>query len=115
MKKLDGVWEISKAILDGRTLPPEAVKPLILTIGNSQYQVGVVDKGNLLFGGSGEVDVVGVEGPNAGKTIKAIYAIKPDLSEATICYNLSGGERPTIFLSEKGSGYFLVTYIKKNK
>ena len=58
------------------------------------------------------MDVRGRAGPNAGKTIPAIFKVQGDT--LTICYDLSGKARPTDFRSEAGTQLFLVRYTRSS-
>jgi uncharacterized protein (TIGR03067 family) len=60
-----------------------------------------------------EMDIKGVEGPNKGKTIKAIYKLDGDT--VTICYGLGGGDRPTKFETKDGTMQFLAVYKREKK
>ncbi|MCX6934148.1 MAG: TIGR03067 domain-containing protein, partial [Verrucomicrobia bacterium] len=53
----------------------------------------------------------GTEGPNAGRSIPAIYQVRGDLLR--ICYGLDG-TAPTAFVSPPGSQLYLVTYRRKS-
>jgi uncharacterized protein (TIGR03067 family) len=54
------------------------------------------------------MDIRGREGPNAGRTIPAIFALAGD--QLTVCYQLGTGERPREFTSSTGSRVLLVRY-----
>jgi len=54
------------------------------------------------------MDIHGVEGPNAGSTIPAIYELAGD--RLTICYQLGPGDRPSEFATPEGTQLFLVHY-----
>jgi uncharacterized protein (TIGR03067 family) len=58
-----------------------------------------------------ELDIVGTDGPNKGKTILAIY--EQDGDTLRICYDLSGKGRPTEFKTKEGTQSFLVTYVRE--
>ena len=109
-KKIDGSWQATKLVMDGTTIP--VLDELILNVTGVDYTVAK-DSGTVTYFAPGALDITGVAGPNSGKTFKAIYAMKPDLTELTICYNLAGGDRPTAFLSQKGNGLLLATYTRK--
>jgi len=51
---------------------------------------------------------VGVTGPNAGRTIAAIWRVEGEVLE--LCYDVGGGTRPTMFASAAGSTRLLVRY-----
>jgi uncharacterized protein (TIGR03067 family) len=55
----------------------------------------------------------GVDGPNKGKTILAIFEVNGDVLK--VCYDVSGRKRPTEFQTKKGTALFLVHYkLKKS-
>ena len=54
------------------------------------------------------MDIHGQKGPNAGRTIRAIYALEDD--QLIVCYQLGTGERPDGFETPKGSQVLLVRY-----
>ena len=56
----------------------------------------VVDRGDYLVDDASfpqTLDIVGREGPNAGRTMLAIYELSAD--RLTVCYDLDGKERPS--------------------
>ena len=54
------------------------------------------------------LDVTGTDGPNKGKTFLAIFEL--DGNRLTVCYDLSGRERPTRFESKEKTLLFLAEY-----
>src|SRR5258705_388389 len=54
------------------------------------------------------IDVSGIDGPNKGRQIPAIYELTGD--DLTVCYDLSCEARPKSFHSPPGSKLFLVKY-----
>ena len=62
----------------------------------------------LAAGRPAAMDIHGQEGPNAGRTIQAIYQLAGD--QLTVCYQLGAGERPAEFKSPAGSQVLLVHY-----
>jgi len=54
------------------------------------------------------MDIAPSDGPQKGKTIKAIFELSGDTIK--ICYPLENGEQPKEFASTKDSKVFLVTY-----
>ncbi len=54
------------------------------------------------------MDILGVEGPNAGRSMPAIFEL--DGETLTICYQLGEGERPKALRSPAGTQVFLVRY-----
>ena len=56
----------------------------------------IVDSGEYLVDDAASpqtMDIVGREGPNAGRTMLAIYELEAD--RLTVCYDLDGKERPS--------------------
>jgi uncharacterized protein (TIGR03067 family) len=114
--KIDGTWLAKTAELAGKELPKQTVKSLILTLKKGEYEVQAEskDRGTVTYRDSAkprEMDIKGVEGPNKGKTLLAIYELSGD--ELKICYDLSGKSRPTEFKTRPKSQLFLVTYERK--
>ena len=98
-------------------MAPEVLNAIILKIDNDTYEVTVAghpDNGTLTIDTVAKpkgMTVVGIKGPNAGKTFPAIYELKGD--SLRICYDLSGEKRPTEFKSNAGTKLYLVDYIRK--
>ncbi len=55
-----------------------------------------------------QMDSRGQQGPNAGRTIPAIFDLTRD--DLTICYQLGAGPRPADFTSPKGTQIQLIHY-----
>jgi len=113
-KSMNGTWLPSAAELAGAEFPDEVRKSIKLIINDGTYTVTVgtnLDRGTVKLDPSKklkELDIMGTEGPNKGKTILAIFEKTGDTLK--ICYDLSGKARPTEFKTEKGTLQFLVTY-----
>jgi uncharacterized protein (TIGR03067 family) len=111
---IDGTWLPTAAELGGKMFPDEVRKTIKLVVKDGKYTVTVgkgVDQGTLKLNGKGkpkELDILGTEGPNKGKTILCIY--ERDADTLRICYDLSGKGRPKEFKTEEGTQLFLVTY-----
>ena len=117
-KVLQGTWIPTKAELGGVGMGSDTLKIITLKIDNGKYEVTAetLDKGTYTINPDAKpkaLDITGVEGPNAGKKILAIYEFKGDTLR--VCYNLGPGPRPTEFQSPAGSAYFLATYKRKPK
>lgn len=108
---LQGTWVPAAAELGGEaeTLP----KDLRLTITGDHYSVvvnGQTDRGTLKPGPKEKpkaLDIVGTDGPNKGRTIRAIYEVSG--GSLKICYALQG-PRPSEFKTQPGDKRLLVTY-----
>jgi uncharacterized protein (TIGR03067 family) len=111
---LEGTWLPSAAELAGKLFPDEVRKTMKLVVKDDKYTVTVgkaVDKGTLKLNPKAkpkEMDIIGTDGPNKGKTILAIY--ERDGDTLRICYDLSGKGRPKELKTKEGTQLFLVTY-----
>ncbi len=76
---IQGTWLPSAAEIGGKPFPDEIRKSIKLVIKDDKYTVTVgnaVDQGTLKLNASAkpkEIDVIGTDGPNKGKTFLAIY------------------------------------------
>ena len=115
-KVLQGVWTPVKWELAGSATPPPSMSAMKLTLKDAQFEFlegKSLDAGRFeLKPGQTpkEMDIVGVKGPNAGRTIPTIYRIQGD--RLTVCYGLDG-HRPKSFLSPKKSMILLVVFSRK--
>jgi uncharacterized protein (TIGR03067 family) len=113
-KAMQGTWLPAKAELGGQPLPEAFLKTITLKLDNGNYEASVagkVDKGTYTLDAASKpkgMSVTGSEGPNAGKTIPAIYEFEGE--RLRICYDLSGEKRPTEFKTAPGTQLYLVTY-----
>src|SRR5262245_40909126 len=107
---LAGHWAPENAMLAGSDFPVASFDGATLQLTKDMYEFGG-DKGTIEVVGKhspAQLDIHGKEGPNAGKTIPAIYELKGDA--LTVCYQLGKGERPAAFESPKGAQVLLVHY-----
>jgi uncharacterized protein (TIGR03067 family) len=114
LKATAGKWAVAKATIGGKDFTA-AFKTLELQIAaDGAYTLkinGETDKGTVKADPTKtpkEMDILGKEGPNAGKTIKTIYKLDGDT--LTVCYELGDGDRPTAFESKAGTKQFLAEY-----
>ena len=111
---LQGTWLPSMAELAGTIFPDEVRKTIKLVIKDDKYTVtvgDVVDQGTVKVNPAAkpkELDITGTDGPNAGRTILAIYELDGDTLR--VCYDLSGKGRPTELKTAEGTQLYLVTY-----
>ena len=116
---LQGIWLPTSAELGGQPFPEEVRKSIQLEIKDDGYTAtvgGMVDRGTVKLNASAkppQMDITGVEGPNKGKTILAIYECQGDTLQ--VCYDLSGAARPTEFKSAANTLQFLVTYQRQKR
>lgn len=109
---LNGTWIPQGAEFVGQSLPmPEAR----FVITGARYVVetgGVRDEGTLVIDDAvtpHTIDIVGTAGPNAGKTIPAIFRVRGELLQ--LCYDVGDvPRRPTAFGTAPGSTQIMVRY-----
>jgi uncharacterized protein (TIGR03067 family) len=116
-KSLRGEWVPVKAELGGKPMAEEVLKTISLKLGDGNYDVvagGAPDKGTYEIDASTtpkSMIIKGVDGPNKGRTIPAIYEMEQ--GKLRVCYDLSGAKRPAEFKSVPGTSLYLVTYERK--
>jgi uncharacterized protein (TIGR03067 family) len=116
-KSLQGEWVPVKAELAGQAMPEAFLKTIDLKISKNEYEAvvaGKQDKGTWTIDASAKPKgmlITGVKGPNAKKTIPAIYEVTADTLR--VCYDLSGKKRPTEFKTKADTMLYLVTYQRK--
>ncbi len=116
---MQGAWLPSAAELAGGKFPDEIRKTIKLVIKDDGYTVSVgkaVDQGTVKLDPSAKpktMEITGTDGPNKGKTFRAIYEIKGDTLR--ICYDLSGKNYPAEFKTENGTQLYLVTYQREKR
>ncbi len=114
--KFDGTWAIRSVEIGGMKFPDEALKnfPGPLTIQGGKWTLKAGDKqqtGTFTTDGGkkpAQMDVKPADGPNAGKTLAAIYQL--DGETLKICYAPADQERPTAFDTKDKPGYALIVY-----
>ncbi|MFM7430286.1 MAG: hypothetical protein ACKO1F_10350 [Flammeovirgaceae bacterium] len=90
MKLLVGIWFVLSAEMSGKDITAAFANER-MEITDTGYKIWsgdiVTDIGLLTFDeGAGELDIVGTEGSNKGKTFKCIYKMEGD--NVVICYSL---------------------------
>jgi len=114
---LEGIWVPVAMEYAGQPFPEDARKGIVLEIAGDAYTVTVgkeVDKGSVKLDPAATpmaIDIVGVVGPNKGKTILGIVEVEKDILR--VCYDFGGKDRPTEFTTAEGTQQFLVTYERK--
>jgi uncharacterized protein (TIGR03067 family) len=109
-----GTWIPVEAILEGKKLPDEGLEGMVLTIERGSYSLraqGNVERGTIELHSAlypRGMDLTGIDGPNRGRTLRAIYEIAGDWMR--ICYAIDGPARPAKFEATEGERAFLVTY-----
>jgi len=107
---LAGQWMPVSAELAGQDFPVARFGGATLQLTDSTYEFAG-DKGTyvvLSAKSPGTMDIQGREGPNAGRTIPAIFELSDE--QLTVGYQLGSRERPIEFTSPKGSQVLIVEY-----
>jgi uncharacterized protein (TIGR03067 family) len=118
-KAMEGTWKLVKGEMGGAETQIDRQKPITLEITGFHYVVTTSDRkdeGDVrLFPDKSPkaIDVIGTKGPNAGKTIPAIYELKG--GRLKVCYDLSEKQRPKEFKTAAGTMDFLAVYERVKK
>jgi uncharacterized protein (TIGR03067 family) len=107
---LAGNWKPVSAELAGKDFPVASFAGATLQLTDSTYEFAG-DKGTyvvLSAKSPAKMDIRGQSGPNAGRTIPAIFELSDE--QLTIGYQLGSGERPIEFESPPGSQILIVEY-----
>lgn len=115
-----GTWKPIAAVLLGKRLPKADLDKITLKIDGDQYTVAVEgeeksDHGTFTVDAGVKphrMTIKGVKGPNAGKTILAIFEHKHE-DAMRVCYDLSGKAFPKLFRVKAGSMHYLAGYRRK--
>ena len=118
MRELEGTWVPIAADVAGKPLVIAELRVKYLVLDSGGYSIidrgnRVVDSGNYLVNDSARpatMDIVGREGPNAGRTMLAIYRLAGD--NLTVCYDLDGSERPTDMQCRQDQLLLSITYAR---
>ena len=110
---LDGTWILTAATMNGAEMSAETLPATKLIIAADTYLAlvnGVRDAGQVAINTTVTpqvLEITGVEGPNQGRTMHAIFA--RDGNDLQVCYSFDGTP-PTEFTAAAGSNRFLVNY-----
>jgi len=115
---LDGSWRPIAAWVDGQVLPVRELRVARLVLAGGHYQIldrgdRVIDSGDYLIDASvvpRSMDIIGVDGPNAGRTMQAIFEQDGDL--LTVCYDLDGAIRPETMEPSEAVLLLMITYAR---
>jgi uncharacterized protein (TIGR03067 family) len=119
IKRLEGAWLPVAAYISGEVVPVTELRIARLMFKGGCYQIldheqRVVDGGEVRIDAAASpraMDIVGVEGPNAGRTLQAIYELSNDL--LSICYDMEDGAvRPRAMQPEEDQILLLITYAR---
>ena len=117
---LDGTWVPIAAEVSGRQLPVAQLRVARFVIESETYQIvdrssNVVDCGELIMDSTAipcALDIIGREGPNAGRRMRAI--IEFDGDRLCICYDLERSSRPDTMRASGDQLLLLITYARRH-
>jgi uncharacterized protein (TIGR03067 family) len=115
---LEGAWVPVAANVAGRELVVNDLRVKYLVLDAGGYSIvdrtnQIVDSGEYLVDDAASpqtMDIVGREGPNAGRTMLAIYQL--DADRLTVCYDLDGKERPNDMQPREDKLLLSITYTR---
>ena len=114
MKELEGIWQPLYAELGGEEAPKMMLEKMEIELAGGKYAVRfgglTADHGFYTIDAEGHLSLVGVAGPNAGRTIPSIFKFTGET--LSICYGL-GGKRPEKHHTGKDPELYLVNYVRK--
>lgn len=98
--RLEGAWVPIAASISGKELIVAELRVKYFVLDGHDYSIidrtnQIVDRGEYLVNDNASprtIDIVGRDGPNAGRSMLAIFELKGD--QLTVCYDLDGQRRP---------------------
>jgi uncharacterized protein (TIGR03067 family) len=113
---LEGAWIPVAASISGKELLVAELRVKYLVFDGRDYSIidrsnQVVDRGEYLVNDSitpRTIDIVGRDGPNAGRSMLAIFELKGD--QLTVCYDLDGSKRPQNMHVDEDELLLSITY-----
>jgi len=115
-RRLEGAWVPVAASVAGKALTVGELRVKYLVLDGHDYSIidrsnQVVDRGEYLVNATVSpttIDIVGRAGPNAGRSMLAIYRL--DGNRLTVCYDLDGMERPANMQAHEDQLLLSITY-----
>ncbi len=113
-----GHWKAISAVMAGTPFPEPVIASISLTVSDDGYEANV---GGQVDQGTCETDttkkpyqmrIVGVAGPNAGKTFLAIFDF-PEKDQMQVAYDLTGTAHPNTFESSAENGNYVAVYSRQ--
>jgi uncharacterized protein (TIGR03067 family) len=118
-RALEGAWAPVAVSVAGTSLEPGQLRVRYLLLECGGYRIidrsnQVVDSGHYTLDAGATpaaIDIVGEHGPNAGRTLLAVYALEGDA--LTVCYDVEGGARPATLAARAASPLLSITYERR--
>ncbi len=118
LSSFNGAWIVDSAEMNGNSIAADDVSGIVLTLKDGTYlfqSTDITAKGTYKVDQTqspATMDLTEVEGPNAGRTLRAIAEVTA--SGWRTCFALqAGAERPKAFKTTADSGLFLASYKRK--
>jgi uncharacterized protein (TIGR03067 family) len=113
---LSGAWIPVAANVSGKELLVAELRVKYLVFDGHDYSIidrtnQIVDRGEYLVNENATpqtLDIVGRDGPNAGRSMLAIFELDGD--RLTVCYDLQGNSRPADMLPQENQLLLSITY-----
>jgi len=113
---LEGAWIPVAANVSGQELLVGELRVKYLVLDGHDYSIidrtnQIVDRGEYLVDESATpraIDIVGRDGPNAGRSMLAIFELRGD--RLTVCYDLDRADRPNGMEPERDQLLLSITY-----
>jgi len=113
---LEGAWVPVAANVSGKELIVAELRVKYLVLAGHDYSIidrtnQIVDRGEFLVNESARpctIDIVGRAGPNAGRSMLAIFELTDD--RLTVCYDLDGKDRPAGMQPREDQLLLSITY-----
>ena len=113
---LAGAWVPVAANVSGKELVVSELRVKYLVLDGRDYSIidrtnRIVDRGEYLVDETvtpRTLDIVGREGPNAGRSMLAIFDLSDD--RLVVCYDLDGGGRPLNMQAQDDQLLLSITY-----
>jgi uncharacterized protein (TIGR03067 family) len=118
MGLLEGTWLPVAARVALDELPMDELRVARLVLQGREYRIldrrlAVIDCGEFRVDAAmlpRAMDLIGLEGPNAGRTLRAIFELDGD--ELIVCYDLQGGTRPLSMVPVEDQLLLRITYAR---
>ena len=115
---LEGTWVPVAADVAGKPLFVSELRVKYFVLQSGAYSIidrtnHVVDSGSYYVNAAADpatLDIVGRDGPGAGKTLLAIFQLDED--SLTVCYDLDGHERPIDMQPKEDQLLLSITYAR---
>jgi uncharacterized protein (TIGR03067 family) len=116
--ELDGTWVPVAAKVSGQALVVGELRVARLVLDRGAYEIvdrtdNIVDSGDFRIDRDVRppaMDIVGVSGPYAGRTMRAIFELEGD--RLTVCYDLETAERPQNMQPQEDQLLLSITYAR---